>query len=720
MRGLPLLLAACGLLQAAGARAGERFFPPDPARPGHFRACGPARADESYASRKSSTTVRAFVIGSTARLLSDPGAAGDLGDALRAALPTRAVETVVCGPDDFDSARDGLVLGEALGLSPDLIVLLPGRNEGLDAAPQARGSDDWEKARSARFAKNLAANVRAARARGVPVALVVPPLNYRAPVESSLTTYDRQIVGGWVRFLRSDFEGARRAWQDALRKPSGSGAEAAERRAFTLGLVARAEEGLGLASEARASYMDALRTDRGPARCAPPCQDAIRRAAGGGAILADVDAALRAAAEPRMPGMERFTGRSHWRSSATCAISAVIVDAARKSARSLPWDAAGLEKFRAGCGKPVAQAAESDDLRTFGEAVVTLTLQGGSWKPNPVLAFYLQDLRARRPSWFDDLSATAARAAAPGIVGAVTTDPVPALLPRLHWLAGEALLLDHDYAGAAARFKKALALEPKLSGARLSLALAEGLRGRRGKAIAALEALSAASPQDPRREELLSSAQALAEALGLDAAKVADLRCENWLEKAEAALASGRRADAEAALHRAEALYPSDEQKRRIGQYSARAAALPAERGPAPSADGGGAETWVAKAEAAEKAGDKKAGVLALDRAMTLSPEPQQLRRIAQYYRLFKETGKYLAMSDALAKAYPNDAELWLMRAEALLMTGRREEGLKALEAAERLGPAADRREWLQTLRRWVKEGTPESFQEHGPQGAKR
>ena len=58
-----------------------------------------------------------------------------------------------------------------------------------------------------------------------------------------------------------------------------------------------------------------------------------------------------------------------------------------------------------------------------------------------------------------------------------------------------------------------------------------------------------------------------------------------------------------------------------------------------------------------------------------------------------------LELSEALIAAYPEDADLWLARADAAMQTGQKAKALDALARAERLALDARQRRYLAQLR---------------------
>lgn len=667
-----LFAAAALALIPAASRADSRaqkyyyedishpFFALDSSRPGMYRNQRPGSKESFFSAAKPKDGFRVFVIGgSIAGLLQYSGEKGELAQALGSVLPTKKVEVINCGMAGYESFREALIEQEILEYSPDLIVFLTGHNEGIASAPipiwimhaqerlsrlsayralvktfqpkkagEVKYSDELSDARDATFVRNLSDNLRHARERGVPVAVVVPPRNYREPVELGRTPYDAEFIPGWIRYLRGDYAGARRAWKDHLLSPPAASAPASARNAFTWGFIARSEEKLGLADEARASFDQAARFDRA-AICGKVCQDILRRVAKSeGGFLVEADEMFRALAYPRMPGMETFNDRMHWKPQFNCLMSSEIIASLRGNPAlgALPWDDARVRALKASCERPGGPGTADDDLR-----ILSYVLMGLSWPDfsqlSTVSVFYLQAIRSHRPDWFNDVPALMKKMDNPQtLVYGLTMAPDALVLPRFYWHIGEVRLLEKDYAGAIRDISKALELDPTLSWARLSLAVAEALRGDGKSGLARLKEASELSVGEKRHGDILASAVAAGRELGLEgAAEVAASDPDFWIKKAGTAVA----------------------------------------------------------------ARNKPEGMAALARARAMSPQPHQLRSIAQYYFMFREMGKFLEMFDALTAAYPRDADLWLARAEALFTEGRREDSLAAVARAEKLTPNA-------------------------------
>ena len=200
---------------------------------------------------------------------------------------------------------------------------------------------------------------------------------------------------------------------------------------------------------------------------------------------------------------------------------------------------------------------------------------------------------------------------------------------------------------------------------------------------------------------MAAAAVAAGTALGLAKEELASSDPDFWLEKAGDAIKDRRNADGLAALEKARALAPQPHQQRLIAQYERMLSPGAVEPGPVAAKAASELDGLLAKVAADSSAGlaRRVSALAALDRARTLSPEPHQVRLIAQYYRKFGEMKKFLELSDDLIKLYPNDADLWVTRAEAAFADGRKALGLEALSRAEGLGPGPSQKKLIADLR---------------------
>ncbi len=725
MRGPWFLLAACVLALAAPlpARAEddkarkyyyedifEPFFALDPAR-GLWKAQRPGALAASFPAVKEPGTFRVFVIGSSiATLLGDGSRAGDLGAALKAALPSKKIELVNCGMSGYDSYREALIEAEVLSHAPDLIVLLTGHNEMLGSPPvpvwilktQERLSrfsayralvselrsrqppSQEELVRLARrreeaFAENLRSAIRQARQRSVPVAVVVPPINYRdsAALDGALPT--EGFLPGWLAFLRGDCGRAVQAWK---RPPTPEAPTLARRgeEAVTEAHIGRCQERLGLWPEARASFERAVSAYPLSPLCGPLCQGTLRDIGQAeGAVVVEADRVFRERSFPRMPGLDVMNDRMHWKSGLNCLVSGAVVDAVKKDPRfaGLPWDEGRLSRLKAACPGKATPDRARENLKVLSYALLELSAPDLD-KPSLLAAFYLNALLKEEPGWFRRVPGLAARAKDVSMATVYGRELAAekTLLPRLYWHTAEARLQDGDLPGGLEDLSQALRLEPALPWAWLSRGLVEGLQGDPAAARRSLKAARDQARGAPQTAAVLAQVNAVIAALELGAAEVSPEEEEalrrrreealaqaaapgHWLDEADAAAAKGLREEALAALERAAALRPDAAQWRRL----ARSYGLLKEPGK--------------RLEALERAGAQ-------------APDEAELRELARAYEALSRHEDRLRALRALRTLRPEDGGLALQEAAAALAASRREEARSALDAAVRLstGPA--------------------------------
>lgn len=203
---------------------------------------------------------------------------------------------------------------------------------------------------------------------------------------------------------------------------------------------------------------------------------------------------------------------------------------------------------------------------------------------------------------------------------------------------------------------------------RAELALLEGDRGAAREALAQAEALSPAAA-DMRRMAAL------------------------WIEEAASTLKGGDRGEAFEFLARAERMKPAARELRRIAalygdlrEYRRTLAPLKGLIASSPRDSG----LRIEYAESALLAGERGASVFeALSRAEELRPPAEKRLRIAAMYRQLKEPRRALAALEPLVVSAPENAALWLERAELSLLAGDRAAALESLVRADGLKPTA-------------------------------
>ncbi len=171
---------------------------------------------------------------------------------------------------------------------------------------------------------------------------------------------------------------------------------------------------------------------------------------------------------------------------------------------------------------------------------------------------------------------------------------------------------------------------------------------------------------------------------------------ELWISRAEIATRLGRRADALAALARAEALRLTDGQSRRVmarylewKDYRSASARLDAllRRSPA---DAG---LLVERARLSAQTGDRTAAAAALARARAQNPGPETLLQIALAYGEARDFARAFELTETLVASRPRDAGVWLARAEFAAGTGNRAAALEALARADALQAGGENRD---------------------------
>jgi hypothetical protein len=525
MRRVPLLVLALAAAAPAPAQQSERayfyediftpFFAKSEAE-GVYRSRRPGAAPGEFSVRKSSGALRVFVLGDSTAFSYMMGE-DSLGPALRAALPGREVEAVNCGMNGYDSPRAAMILDEVLGYEPDLVVFIGGHTEGNASPPvplwrlraqdrtpgldglretverlkRAAGKGDGGEAAALRektFEANLRVMVRRAKARGVPVLLVSPPLNYRDAAPGGLAPTDEPaFLEGWTRFRKQDFRGALDAWRERLER--GFDPAFASQEPFFLFMAARAHDALGRAQDAARGYDSAADADwRAGGRCGPRCLRLIQRVAREeGALWADADASFRRFFAPGRPGLGAFYDSLHWRRAFDALVSDCLVEALRRAPAigGQPWGDERLArtKTRRGAGARLRTDEAADTMR---HAVIEINILEQGFSPADRrlswrALIYLDALLRLAPELALNPKSLVeqARVAAPILGRAWSMPPLKVDDALLYWHIGEALLLRPGGAARAlASFDEALAADPALDRLRASRAAALASAGK--------------------------------------------------------------------------------------------------------------------------------------------------------------------------------------------------------------------------------------------------
>ena len=302
----------------------------------------PRSRPQSFPKRKPAGTRRVFVIGGSVAQQYDSSPVWAMGDPVLADFLGRGSEVVYCGMGGYDVYRDSLVFDEALGYSPDLIVLMTGNNECGYAsgrpdrltessrrlrrflglwAPAAVLKPDARKGRPdyavmvQSFEDALRSMVRKAKARGVltvlctmPRPLGLPPM---PPLIHPMTK--KTFFGAWAAWEKGDL----RAAAAGFKRYSGEALEDASGPLW----LGRCLERQGRDAEARQAYRQAQQRDL--SRIAEINQAISSVAKEEGAALADLDLAF----EGRCRGARTlclFSDAVHWFRSADPFVSSVI------------------------------------------------------------------------------------------------------------------------------------------------------------------------------------------------------------------------------------------------------------------------------------------------------------------------------------------------------------------------------------------------------------
>jgi hypothetical protein len=377
-------------------------------------------SSEGFPAAKDAKTFRVFIVGGSIAGRYGGTEPGSLGAGLKLALPSRKIEVLNCGMAGYESHREKALVREFLGYAPDAIVLLSGQNEGMGSPPiswwrlklmDLIGGAKLAAGRPVRrvtqdeanavFKVNLQEMAALTKAAGVPLVVVLPPLNYRDnPPPFNPPAKEPRFSAGWEAYRSGRCEAAAESW---------AGLTDATERSQASYFAARCWDARGAHAKARPLY-EASFDDPNEWRAGPKRLELMREIAlASGAAVADVDAVFRAKASPRLPGLDMFHDRVHWFDALNDLATGAVLASMRASPAfaSLPWDDSGVGRARAliATGKPLPgqpppQTLESESLSTLRQALASMRISRGA--PSQETVIFLAALRKRHPAWFKD------------------------------------------------------------------------------------------------------------------------------------------------------------------------------------------------------------------------------------------------------------------------------------------------------------------------------
>ncbi|HBL17711.1 MAG: hypothetical protein A2X36_02940 [Elusimicrobia bacterium GWA2_69_24] len=470
---------------------------------------GGAATVSRFPKAKGPITRRIFVVGGSVAQLFGEAA---LKRSLESALPGYEFEVIGCGRSAYDSARDLLTVEEVLDYDPDLIVVLSGVNEvdhplirslwlralrglarGILAGrplrawrifgPDLRGVPGAGEV-VAEFEGNVSRMIRAARGRGVPIALCPLPWNVRGmPPKGELPLGRRAFFDAWIAFERGEHSAAAEGFRRFL-----SAGPPPWEAAFGRFFLARCLDRLGLHPAAKAEY-EAAALDQIPPM--PAVNRALRRlAADEGAVLADFERTFQEAGADGIPGYDLFEDDVHWvrgcDAMAAATLTRALAEAAGRSAVLAPredWEPvpglrppAGMAKTWDAFTYRVWDALRFGSLNRFSERVIGLL--GEVHRRNPYL---LRDGGGLKPWLRARLEGNVWRS--DGAAG------LEAWWPEMEGHAGEALLREGRAGDALRLFSSALKENGGLDYVRVRRAVALAALGKTAEALRSLKDL---------------------------------------------------------------------------------------------------------------------------------------------------------------------------------------------------------------------------------------
>ncbi len=503
----------------------EPFFTPDPEREGWMRNARPSSNPASFPRRKAPGSLRVLIFGgSTAGSFNGWG---DLSSALQELWTGGGSEVLNTGMSGYDSHRERLVLDSVLDLESDAAVFLTGHNDffinnfppvplwrlkaaarlgnfaGFQTLRRRLAPDPREAAgvrgretRLREMLANVAGHIRRVRRRGTLPVVCLPPLNYEGmPPNVEVDWASPGFLKGYLAFIRGRNEEASRLWENAA-----VGESDPRRLSLIWHYAGRAAARRRRWKAAGRAYGKSLEFSSGDGVCAPPCLEALRETARReGAVVADVDAAFRRRAAPRLPGIGMFIDEIHWARELHPVVSREIVLALAGSPELSggSWNRVRLAQLEAGGGPPV-HSYDEDNPRG-GTLYFAVEGTNRSWlRINWRTVAWFSALSELEPAWFSSwgrLEAAVERVYAqrrerrPGLYASL---PQP---PRLDRLAGYFAIHELErgrWASALRSFDRVDPEQARLPELWLLRAVAERFSGRPDAARRSLERARAA------------------------------------------------------------------------------------------------------------------------------------------------------------------------------------------------------------------------------------
>ena len=526
---IPLFLTSLTPVAIAGDPAFERrryyyediflpFFKKDSVT-GLYQENRPGATRGSFAMPKPKGVFRVFVIGGSIaqRYMSyDSEDFPDLLKTLRSALPSETIETLDCGMGGYDSFREAMILEEIVEYEPDLIILMSGHNENIGSPPiplwllhardrlekisafkalitrlqKSRGHIDeamptGPRERDAQFENNLRGMLKLAKKKGIPIAVVVPPLNLKeSPAKVRPPLADENFVRGWVASIQGRWKEAVTPLQESLKHPIG-GNNLPNWTDYYLGLALLET---GDKSKAKQHLLKALDAPRAQ-RCSSDCPDILRKTSREeGALLIELDKSFESASKDKIPGLEIFNDEVHWVANANGLASRAILDALKTAPAfsKLEWDDSRIGKWL-----PMEPLSDREILNTFRYAA-NMMMYSPFMEWTAVI--YLHEAGKRMPIAVKSIRDFRKTVLEPksGKGRAWSQNKLDIPKHKLAWYFGELELRRGRYKLALKYFDKALKSKETPPDAHVGRAVAAALSGKPKQALKSLKVLEKA------------------------------------------------------------------------------------------------------------------------------------------------------------------------------------------------------------------------------------